>query len=236
MAGSCEPSRHALYAQTPILGTVVPRNGPPCGAPLPSRKRSSTALPSWRCQCRRSRRKSQKWPRPFSRNASCTVAKILEMIKVPQEQNTDAPVSHAELAVSSCEARSSVPVVAKSAGEARPLGISEHSASTEPEIGVSSDEAGSSWPGVKNTAGAAAAPPAKSVGEARPTVTAEYSATAKPELATSRHDGKWVEERLAQTMEATSKMDQRSFQEFVDQVDKLHRASHQRHKSSRKRR
>ena len=62
---------------------------------------------------------------------------------------------------------------------------------------------------------------------------------------TSHHGSseQWIEETFAQIMEATSKMDQRSFQEFADQhdkFDKLARAEEaeatQLYKPSRKRR
>ena len=79
-----------------------------------------------------------------------------------------------------------------------------------------------------------------------------------PSSPTSHHGSseQLIEETFAQIMEATSKMDQRSFQEFAHQLDKLNklaraemvkstqlsphmkacRASHTRHKPSRKRR
>ena len=108
------------------------------------------------------------------------------------------------------------------------------------------------------------------VDEGRPSGIAKYSATTDSELAltsvdvakpadeaspTSHHGSseQWIEETFAQIVEATSKMDQRSFQEFADQLEKFDklaraevaqatqlsphmkacRASHPRHKPAR---
>ena len=75
--------------------------------------------------------------------------------------------------------------VAKSAGEARPLGIAEHSASRELPLAKSAGEAGSSWSRTTCTTSAAAAAAAKSVGEDRPPGTARFSAASESKLAQS---------------------------------------------------
>ena len=113
------------------------------------------------------------------------------------EQTVDMPVSQVEVAVSSGEVGSSRPgsddatsaasaastVVAKSVGEARPLGIAEHRALTESELVKLSDYAGSSWSRAHGTTSAAAAAVEKPVGGGWLLGFAEHSATTGSEFA-----------------------------------------------------
>ena len=75
--------------------------------------------------------------------------------------------------------------VAKSVGEDRPLGIANHSASTESVFSVSFGEAGSFGPGANDTVSVAAAVVAQSVEGARPRGVVKYKATTEAELAES---------------------------------------------------
>ena len=122
------------------------------------------------------------------------------------EQTVDMPVSQVELAVSSGEVGSSRPgahdttsaasaastVVAKSVGEARPLGIAKHRALTESELVKLSDYAGSSWSRARGTTSAAAAAVEKPVGGCWLLGFAEHSATTGSEFAEYSVEGEAV--------------------------------------------
>ena len=75
-------------------------------------------------------------------------------------------------------------------GEARPLGISQYSTATEPEVEGSSGETGSSWTRADDTTRPDDATVAKAVGEARPPGIAEHSvATASAPAVSSGEAG-----------------------------------------------
>ena len=137
--------------------------------------------------------------------ASHVVNETLEVIKdTPQEriskiipeQTVDEPVPKVELAEfsgvagSSCSGATDTTsaastAVAKSADEARLLGIANHSAMTESELAKSSGGAGSSWSGANCTTSASATTVEKSVDGAGPLGTSKCSAMTESELAES---------------------------------------------------
>ena len=70
-------------------------------------------------------------------------------------------------------------------GEARPLGIAQHSTTTDPEVEGSSGEASISWPGVENTTSADDSTVAKGFGEAQPPGIAVHGVSTASEFAVS---------------------------------------------------
>ena len=99
-------------------------------------------------------------------------------------------------------------------GEARPSGIAKCSATTE------SEHAG--YPGAVRTTIAAATAVANSAEQARPSGNCGLSPGPRgPSPPRHQEDEQWIDEMAAHIMEAANKMDQRSFQEFATQLDKL---------------
>ena len=86
----------------------------------------------------------------LSSNSQCLLVKL--GLLGPERGTTDAADTAVEVLV----------------GEARPLGIAEHSTKTESAVAVSSGEAGPSWPRVKSTPSAVDTAVAMLAGEARP--------------------------------------------------------------------
>ena len=68
------------------------------------------------------------------------------------------------------EEQTVVTAVAKSADEARPLGIAKHSASAESDVAVSPGEDGPSWSRTSGTTSAGVSEVARTVGGAQPLV------------------------------------------------------------------